>query len=153
MKLPQFTLKEEVLSPPHLLWLGRHKQQSGTVSSAPFSSATDAILLIYSLTAKQTSQRYWGFFAEYYHTQKARKEELIHFQSLLFHKAFTFRSTVGGFFLPFEKLPSQFQLTLKHHLLSNFAKHLDVRFRMLRCFISVLFKKKATKKLTEKAGK
>lgn len=48
---------------------------------------------------------------------------------------------LGFFFLPFEKVPSQFQLTLKHHLLSNFAKHLDVHFRMLRCFISVLRRK------------
>lgn len=119
------------------------------LSAVPGMQSCSFILLLPNKPAKGIGD----FFAEYYHTQKAGKEEQIHFQSLLFHKASTFRSTAGGFFLPFEKVPSQFQLTLKHHLLSNFAKHLDVYFRMLRCFISVLFKKKDTKKLTEKAGK
>lgn len=133
IKLPRFTLKEES---PHLSCLGRHRQQIQIISSTPFSSAMDAILLISFLGAKWTSQRYWGLFSPHNITvPKEQRRKKGSFSNVWFSsRNFPSEAQNNLVFSPFWKGASLISAYFQTSLAFQFCKTSECPFQDVETF-------------------
>lgn len=132
--------------------LGGYKGQSRIISSPPFSSATDSVLLIYSLTAKHKPARVFEISCRVFPYTKCRARRKDPFPKPDFSHGISIYKHTCIFFVNFEKVPSQFQLAFKDHLLPSFAKHLDDHFKILKVSFHFHVKRKIQRSGMRRGG-
>lgn len=130
--------------------LGGYKGQSRIISSPPFSSATDSVLLIYSLTAKHKPARVFEISCRVFPYTKCRARRKDPFPKPDFSHGISIYKHTCIFFCPFWKGAFSVSACFQRPLASQFCKTSGWPFQDLKSFISFPCKKKDTEKRDEK---